>query len=44
LWSSAATRRYVETVVAKGHPERVIAYVFVVHFYFEPLLIFFDLL
>ncbi|KAF8907276.1 fatty acid synthase [Gymnopilus junonius] len=26
LWSSAATRRYVETVVAKGHPERVIAY------------------
>ena len=28
LWSSAATRRYVETVVAKGHPDRVIAYVF----------------
>lgn len=27
LWSSAATRRYVETVVAQGHPERVIAYV-----------------
>lgn len=27
LWSSAATRRYVENVVAKGHPERVIAYV-----------------
>ncbi|KAJ3517947.1 hypothetical protein NLJ89_g178 [Agrocybe chaxingu] len=26
MWSSAATRRYVETVVAKGHPERVIAY------------------
>ncbi|KAF9485144.1 fatty acid synthetase alpha subunit [Pholiota conissans] len=26
LWSSAATRRYVETVVAQGHPERVIAY------------------
>ncbi|TFK75163.1 fatty acid synthase [Pluteus cervinus] len=26
LWSSAATRRYVETVVAKGHPERVLAY------------------
>jgi len=28
LWSSAATRRYVETVVAKEHPDRVIAYVF----------------
>jgi fatty acid synthase subunit alpha len=28
LWSSAATRRYVETVVAKGHPERVIAMFF----------------
>ncbi|KAF7312560.1 Fatty acid synthase subunit alpha [Mycena indigotica] len=26
LWSSAATRRYVETVVAKGHPERVLSY------------------
>ncbi|KAF4614083.1 hypothetical protein D9613_007929 [Agrocybe pediades] len=26
LWSSAATRRYVESVVAQGHPERVIAY------------------
>ncbi|KAF8969171.1 fatty acid synthase [Flammula alnicola] len=26
LWSSAATRRYVENVVAKGHPDRVIAY------------------
>ncbi|RXW18863.1 hypothetical protein EST38_g6990 [Candolleomyces aberdarensis] len=26
LWSSAATRRYVETVVPKGHPERVIAH------------------
>ncbi|KAJ7285205.1 fatty acid synthase [Mycena rebaudengoi] len=26
LWSSAATRRYVENVVAKGHPERVLAY------------------
>jgi fatty acid synthase subunit beta len=25
LWSSAATRRYVETVVAHGHPERVLA-------------------
>ena len=25
LWSSAATRRYVENVVAKGHPDRVIA-------------------
>lgn len=23
LWSSAATRRYVESVVAQGHPERV---------------------
>ena len=27
MWSSAATRRFIETVVAKGHPERVIAYV-----------------
>ncbi|KAJ6624064.1 fatty acid synthase [Mycena sp. CBHHK59/15] len=26
LWSSAATRRYVENVVAKGHPNRVLAY------------------
>ncbi|KAK2463415.1 hypothetical protein APHAL10511_004501 [Amanita phalloides] len=26
LWSSAATRRYVETVVARGNPERVLAY------------------
>ncbi|KAF8896473.1 fatty acid synthetase alpha subunit [Infundibulicybe gibba] len=26
LWSSAATRRYVENVVAKGHPERVLGY------------------
>ncbi|EAU85370.1 fatty acid synthetase alpha subunit [Coprinopsis cinerea okayama7 len=26
MWSSAATRRFVETVVAQGHPERVIAY------------------
>ncbi|KAF9267936.1 fatty acid synthase [Marasmius fiardii PR-910] len=26
LWSSAATRRYVENVVARGHPERVLAY------------------
>jgi len=25
LWSSAATRRYVENVVAKGHPERVLS-------------------
>lgn len=25
MWSSAATRRYVETVVAKGHPDRVLA-------------------
>jgi len=28
LWFSAATRRYVETLVAKGNPNRVIAYVF----------------
>jgi fatty acid synthase subunit alpha, fungi type len=26
LWSSVATRRYVENVVAKDHPERVLAY------------------
>ncbi|KAF7965824.1 hypothetical protein HWV62_41719, partial [Athelia sp. TMB] len=26
LWSSAATRKYVENVVAQGHPDRVIAY------------------
>ncbi|KAF8656258.1 hypothetical protein AX16_002694 [Volvariella volvacea WC 439] len=26
MWSSAATRRYVETVVAMGYPERVHAY------------------
>ncbi|KAI0669470.1 MaoC like domain-containing protein [Trametes maxima] len=26
MWSSAATRRYVETVVAEGKPERVIVY------------------
>ncbi|KAE9399788.1 fatty acid synthase [Gymnopus androsaceus JB14] len=26
LWSSAATRRFVENVVAKGHPERVLSY------------------
>jgi fatty acid synthase subunit beta len=25
LWSSAATRRYIENVVAKGHPDRVVA-------------------
>jgi fatty acid synthase subunit beta len=25
LWSSAATRRFVETVVARGHPDRVLA-------------------
>jgi fatty acid synthase subunit alpha, fungi type len=25
LWSSAATRGYVETIVAQGHPERVLA-------------------
>lgn len=27
LWSSTATRRYVETVVAQSHPERAIVYV-----------------
>lgn len=27
LWSSAATRRYVENVVAKGRPDRVLTYV-----------------
>lgn len=27
LWSSAATRKYVENVVAKGRPERVLSYV-----------------
>jgi fatty acid synthase subunit alpha, fungi type len=26
MWSSAATRRYVESVVAQGHPERVVSY------------------
>ncbi|TFK33214.1 fatty acid synthase [Crucibulum laeve] len=26
LWSSAATRRYVENVVAQGHPDRVLSY------------------
>ncbi|KAG9315241.1 hypothetical protein JVU11DRAFT_4375 [Chiua virens] len=26
MWSSAATRRYVENVVAEGNPDRVIAY------------------
>lgn len=25
MWSSAATRKYVENVVAKGHPERVLS-------------------
>jgi fatty acid synthase subunit alpha len=25
LWSSAATRRYVENIVAQGHPDRVLA-------------------
>jgi len=25
LWSSAVTRRYIETVVAQSHPERVLA-------------------
>lgn len=25
MWSSAATRRYIETIVAKGNPDRVIA-------------------
>ena len=28
MWSSAATRRYVETVVAEGRPERIIGYVY----------------
>lgn len=27
LWSSAATRKYVENIVARGHPERVLSYV-----------------
>ena len=27
LWSSVVTRRYVETIVAHGHPERVLAYI-----------------
>ena len=36
LWSSAATRRYVETVVAKGHPDRVIAYVFSIDMFMLP--------
>jgi fatty acid synthase subunit alpha len=27
LWTSAATRRYVESIVAQGNPERVLAYV-----------------
>jgi len=26
MWTSAATRRYVENVVAQGHPDRVLAY------------------
>jgi fatty acid synthase subunit alpha, fungi type len=30
LWTSAATRRYVENVVAKGHSERVLAYVILI--------------
>ena len=25
MWTSAATRKYVEAVVAHGHPERVVA-------------------
>jgi fatty acid synthase subunit alpha len=25
LWSSAATRQFVETVIARGHPDRVLA-------------------
>lgn len=25
MWSSAATRRYLETVVSKGHPERIVS-------------------
>ena len=28
MWSSAATRRYVENVAAEGNPDRVLAYVF----------------
>jgi fatty acid synthase subunit alpha, fungi type len=28
MWTSAATRRYIESVVAAGHPERVISYVY----------------
>jgi fatty acid synthase subunit alpha, fungi type len=28
MWTSAATRRYVESAVASGHPERVISYVY----------------
>ena len=36
LWSSAATRRYVETVVAQGHPDRVIAYVFSLDMFMLP--------
>ncbi len=27
MWSSAGTRRYIETVVAQGRPDRVIAYI-----------------
>ena len=27
MWSSAATRRFIETVVAQGRPDRVVAYV-----------------
>ncbi|KAG8819884.1 3-oxoacyl-[acyl-carrier-protein] synthase [Serendipita sp. 401] len=26
MWSSAATRKFVETVAAKGHPERILNY------------------
>jgi fatty acid synthase subunit alpha len=29
LWTSAATRRYIEMVVAQGHPERVLTYVYI---------------
>jgi len=43
LWSSAATRRYVESVVAQGHPERVIAYVFFPYAIFSQLRLIFPL-
>lgn len=37
MWSSAATRRYIETVVAHGRPDRVVAYVFSIHIKFSSL-------